>query len=87
MCLPKPTILCVIRLSEICFKNAVEAAPEHSTVMVTLIDGKILAIHNQGRFGIELRANFFDKYATAGESLGGTGARYLLVTPLGQSSR
>lgn len=55
-------------------KNAVEAAPEHSTVMVTLIDGPqiLLAIHNQGAVPIELRANFFDKYATAGKA-GGTG--------------
>ncbi|TXI92716.1 MAG: response regulator [Burkholderiaceae bacterium] len=55
-------------------KNAVEAAPEHSTVMVTLIDGPqiLLAIHNQGAVPAEMRANFFDKYATAGK-VGGTG--------------
>lgn len=55
-------------------KNAVEAAPEHSTVMVTLIDGPqiLLAIHNQGTVPLELRSNFFDKYSTAGK-VGGTG--------------
>lgn len=55
-------------------KNAVEAAPEHSSVMVTLIDGPevLLLIHNQGAVPLALRENFFDKYATAGK-IGGTG--------------
>ncbi len=55
-------------------KNAVEAAPEHSTVMVTMVDGPevLLAIHNQGAVPVALRESFFDKYATAGK-MGGTG--------------
>jgi CheY-like chemotaxis protein len=55
-------------------KNAVEAAPENSVVILNLIDGeKIqLCIHNQGAVPEALRENFFTKYATSGKD-GGTG--------------
>ncbi|CAK0759862.1 histidine kinase [Gammaproteobacteria bacterium] len=55
-------------------KNAVEAAPEHSTVQVVLQDGPRirLRIHNAGAVPLALRDRFFEKYATEGK-VGGTG--------------
>jgi signal transduction histidine kinase len=54
--------------------NAVEAAPEDSTVTVNMGhgDGLHIAIHNQGAVPEEVRERFFEKYATHGKS-GGTG--------------
>ena len=55
-------------------KNAAEAAPEGSTVTVSLSspgDPRI-AIHNLGAVPEVIRGSFFDKYATAGKH-GGTG--------------
>jgi CheY-like chemotaxis protein len=55
-------------------KNAVEAAPEHSVISISLIAGpKVqLNIHNQGAVPGALRASFFEKYSTSGK-VGGTG--------------
>jgi signal transduction histidine kinase len=55
-------------------KNAVEAAPDDSTVDVLIEDGARprLRIHNQGSVPLSLRARFFAKYATEGK-VGGTG--------------
>ncbi|MFZ6818524.1 response regulator [Undibacterium sp. Ji22W] len=69
-------------------KNAIEAAPEHSTVNLSLINGDEvrLVIHNLGCVPHELRENFFAKYATSGKS-GGTGlgtySSHLLATVQG----
>ena len=55
-------------------KNAVEAAPEGSTVSLDLHPGDRvqLVIHNLGAVPEALRPIFFEKYATAGK-VGGTG--------------
>jgi len=60
-------------------KNALEAAPERSTVLVQLragaregAEGVSLRIHNAGAVPQPIRASFFDKYATFGKA-GGTG--------------
>lgn len=71
-------------------KNAIEAAPEDSTVSLTLTDGDYvqLAIHNRGCVPLALRANFFAKYSTAGKSGGmglGTYSSHLLATVQGGS--
>ena len=75
-------------------KNAIEAAPEHSTVTLSLrLDPKNnevtqLDIHNFGTVPLALRDNFFAKYSTAGKS-GGTGlgtySSHLLATVQGGS--
>ncbi|MBC3874073.1 response regulator [Undibacterium flavidum] len=71
-------------------KNAIEAAPEDSTVSLTLTDSNDvqLAIHNRGCVPLALRDNFFAKYATAGKSDGtglGTYSSHLLATVQGGS--
>jgi signal transduction histidine kinase/ActR/RegA family two-component response regulator len=60
-------------------KNAMEAAPPHTTVRMELHNHVHqgspvvrLCIHNQGSVPLELRAEFFTKYSTAGK-LGGNG--------------
>jgi signal transduction histidine kinase/ActR/RegA family two-component response regulator len=63
-------------------KNAIEAAPEQSTVTFSLAPsrtaggispGKVsVRIHNQGEVPVAMQARFFEKYATSGKS-GGTG--------------
>lgn len=55
-------------------KNAIEAAPEHTAVVITLSNSfKVrLEIHNQGAVPETLRDTFFDKYSTQGK-VGGTG--------------
>ena len=75
-------------------KNAVEAAPEHTEVQITVCQANNdsdeeevqLCIHNQGVVPAELREHFFEKYATSGKS-GGTGlgtySSYLLATVQG----
>lgn len=75
-------------------KNAIEAAPEQSTVTLNLdVDpdnAEIiqLTIHNLGTVPLALRDNFFAKYSTAGKS-GGTGlgtySSHLLATVQGGS--
>jgi signal transduction histidine kinase len=55
-------------------KNACEAAPENSRVVVTLIDSDPLkiTIQNNGAVPAPIREHFFDKFVTHGKS-GGTG--------------
>lgn len=55
-------------------KNAIEAAPEHSTVTLTVVEGPWvqLQIHNNGEVPAELKAHFFAKYSTSGKK-GGSG--------------
>jgi CheY-like chemotaxis protein/signal transduction histidine kinase len=55
-------------------KNAIEAAPEGSTVTIVLEPGDPLwvHIHNLGAVPEAVRGRFFEKYATAGKS-GGSG--------------
>ena len=55
-------------------KNACEAAPENSTVTVTLHTGAPMRItlENQGTVPVAIRDTFFEKFATAGKQ-GGTG--------------
>lgn len=55
-------------------KNAIEAAPDHTQVRLTIIEGKTvnLHVHNHGAVPPDLRANFFGKYTTSGKE-GGTG--------------
>jgi PAS domain S-box-containing protein len=63
-------------------KNAVEAAPEGSTVRIELRheslrgdDGRLLRIHNLGAVPAPIRARFFEKYMTHGKPQGtGLGA-------------
>lgn len=71
-------------------KNAVEAAPEHSAVRLSISEGDMvqLEIHNLGCVPLELRDNFFAKYSTSGKQ-GGTGlgtySSHLLATVQGGS--
>jgi PleD family two-component response regulator len=55
-------------------KNACEAAPDDSTVTVTILAGAPMriTIDNQGVVPAAIRDTFFDKFATAGKQ-GGTG--------------
>jgi CheY-like chemotaxis protein len=55
-------------------KNACEAAPPGSRVVITLKDESPLCvtIHNMGAVPADLRTSFFEKFATSGKS-GGTG--------------
>lgn len=50
-------------------RNAVEAAPDHSTVRLVLYDGVRvgLIIHNEGAVPKEIRDKFFEKYVTHGK--------------------
>ncbi len=55
-------------------KNACEAAPENSRIVVSLIDATPLriTIANKGAVAAEIREKFFDKFVTHGKQ-GGTG--------------
>jgi PAS domain S-box-containing protein len=67
-------LLCRTMFSNL-MKNAMEAAPPGSEVLVTLkaAGGRAgVAIHNQGAVPPDLRARFFDKFATSGKH-GGAG--------------
>lgn len=71
-------------------KNAMEAAPEQSTVRISLVDDAMvqLRIHNQGAVPVALREQFFAKYATSGKSGGmglGTYSSHLLASVQGGS--
>jgi signal transduction histidine kinase/CheY-like chemotaxis protein/HPt (histidine-containing phosphotransfer) domain-containing protein len=50
-------------------RNAVEAAPEHSTVWLALrdVDRVELLIHNEGTVPAAIRESFFEKYVTHGK--------------------
>lgn len=71
-------------------KNAVEAAPENSTVRLSICEAEMvqLTIHNLGCVPLDLRDNFFAKYSTSGKQ-GGTGlgtySSHLLATVQGGS--
>lgn len=71
-------------------KNAVEAAPEHSAVRLSISEAEMvqLTIHNLGCVPPDLRDNFFAKYSTSGKQ-GGTGlgtySSHLLATVQGGS--
>lgn len=67
-------LLCYSTVANL-MKNAVEAAPDGSTVRITVRerDGRVeLELHNQGVVPEPVRATFFEKYATHGKA-GGTG--------------
>jgi CheY-like chemotaxis protein len=74
-------LLCYSILANL-VKNAVEAAPEGSTVSVSLRhaslrgeDGRQVVIHNLGAVPAPIRARFFEKYTTHGKDQGtGLGA-------------
>jgi PleD family two-component response regulator/anti-sigma regulatory factor (Ser/Thr protein kinase) len=53
-------------------RNACEAAPDKSTVDVTLVDGDPLhiLIKNKGAVPAEIREHFFDKFVTRGKEAG-----------------
>ncbi len=68
------TLLCHSLLANLC-KNAIEAAPDGSTVAVNVEqagDGVVTTIENEGEVPEDVRERFFDKFATSGKS-GGTG--------------
>ena len=76
-------------------KNAIEAAPENSTVVFSLTGSErerrsSLSIHNLGEVPPAIQARFFEKYATAGKA-GGTGlgtySSHLLARVQGGSLR
>lgn len=64
-------ILCYSILANL-IKNAVEAAPERSTVDILLeaSDRVRVSIHNEGAVPLPVRAAFFEKYATHGKNQG-----------------
>lgn len=70
-------------------KNAVEAAPENSTVTIKFRDlGSIISteINNAGEVPKEIRNNFFDRYATSGKKYGtglGTHSARLIARIMG----
>ena len=55
-------------------KNAIEAAPEHTAVDITLRNGPqvVLQIHNAGEVPAAIKSRFFAKYGSNGKA-GGTG--------------
>ncbi len=72
-------------------KNALEASPPGEPVSIDLdriLDGVRIRIHNQGEVPREIRANFFDKYATWGKAdgtgLGTYSARLIVKTLKGE---
>ncbi len=73
-------------------KNAIEAAPEASTVTVKLANGESgsISIHNRGAVPEEIRERFFDKYVTSGKAsgtgLGTYSARLITETQHGRIS-
>ena len=73
-------------------KNAIEAAPDHSCVTLTVCAGPVvsLAIHNQGVVPEAIRDTFFTKYSTVGKGDGtglGTYSSELLARVQGGSLR
>ena len=70
-------LLCYSILANL-LKNAIEAAPEDTLVTLTLEqddERAVVHIHNLGSVPDEVRARFFQKYATAGKGAGlGLGA-------------
>lgn len=73
-------------------KNAIEAAPDHSCVTLTVCAGPLvsLAIHNQGVVPEVIRDTFFTKYSTVGKGDGtglGTYSSELLARVQGGTLR
>ncbi|HIJ83507.1 MAG: hybrid sensor histidine kinase/response regulator [Magnetococcales bacterium] len=65
-------LLCYSLLANL-MKNAVEAAPKSSLILVSLKSETTaleVAIHNQGEIPPSIRDRFFDKYVTFGKSFG-----------------
>ena len=66
-------LLCYSLLANL-IKNAVEAAPQRSTISVRLLrndcDGASITIHNEGVVPEAIVERFFEKYTTAGKSSG-----------------
>ncbi|MBV8031882.1 MAG: PAS domain S-box protein [Betaproteobacteria bacterium] len=65
-------LLCYSMLANLT-KNAIEAAPEGSTVSLSLRkdeDHVVVDVHNLGAVPEEIRPRFFQKYATSGKSAG-----------------
>lgn len=78
-------LLCYSILANL-MKNAIEAAPEGSTIDVDIAPAEGLALsialHNQGAVPEAVRERFFEKYATAGKSDGtglGTYSAWLMA--------
>jgi len=53
-------------------KNALEAAPQNSTVEVSVLAEPVpqVRIRNQGEVPLDIRERFFEKYATSGKRMG-----------------
>jgi len=54
-------------------KNAAEAAPEHTTITITISEDShfiTTKIHNMGEIPVSIRETFFDRYATYGKKYG-----------------
>jgi PAS domain S-box-containing protein len=64
-------LLCYSILANL-IKNAVEAAPDGSAITVTFHAGAkvLLSVHNAGAVPEQVRASFFEKYATYGRPAG-----------------
>lgn len=80
-------MLCYALLSNL-LKNAMEAAPEHSTVKLDFShrDGHVFTIHNRGVIPESIRESFFEKFVTSGKQQGtglGTYTAHLIATSLG----
>lgn len=80
-------MLCYGLLSNL-LKNAMEAAPENSTIEVDFSRGNnhVFTIHNMGVVPEEVRETFFDKFVTHGKREGtglGTYTAHLIATSLG----
>ncbi|MFC1500424.1 response regulator [Candidatus Zixiibacteriota bacterium] len=82
-------LLCYSMLANL-IKNAIEAAPEGSTISIDLKSGATPAasIRNQGAVPEEIRERFFEKYVTSGKKKGtglGTYSARLIAETLGGS--
>ena len=80
-------LLCYSLFSNL-LRNAAEAAPPNSSVMVQVGQGSdlVVSLHNQGAVPLAVRDTFFDKYETTGKSGGnglGTYSARLLTTTQG----
>ncbi len=65
-------LLCFSILNNL-IKNAIEASPPDSNVLVSLQEddeSSMVTIHNQGVIPEEIRGNFFEKYITSGKEQG-----------------
>ena len=77
-------LLCYSMFSNLA-RNALEAAPSHTTVRITLYHKARraeISIRNQGEVPLAIRSRFFEKYVTAGKKKGtglGTYSAYLIA--------